>query len=138
MKENKPPAKRAVAGEWPLINESRLDELRALASQDFDFMKLIRLCEELNISSLEECCFAIANAYARPARSRAADLREKHFGEVANNYAGGGKSFKEAMHNDLRSASGRSRSIARRTAGASSTVKIAGFCMIKLTFSRSN
>jgi hypothetical protein len=59
MKENKPPAKRAVAGEWTLINESRLDELRALASQDFDFRKLIRLCEELNISSLEECCFAI-------------------------------------------------------------------------------
>ena len=58
MKENKPPVKPAVAGEWVLIADSRLDELRALTSSQFDFRKLIRLCEELNIVSREECHFA--------------------------------------------------------------------------------
>ena len=54
MKENKPPL-RAAAGEWVLIAESRLDELRALKSPQFDFKKLIRLCEEINAASREDC-----------------------------------------------------------------------------------
>ena len=38
-----------------LISESRLAELRALKSPDFDFRKLIRLCEELNTAFQEGC-----------------------------------------------------------------------------------
>lgn len=96
MKENKPPAKPAVAGEWVLIADSRLDELRALASPDFDFRKLIRLCEELNIASREECHFAKA-ALTRALVDHVPPLfGKKSFGEVANNYAGT-KSFREAI-----------------------------------------
>ncbi len=43
-----------------LIADSRLAELRALTSPQLDFRKLVRLCEELNISSREECRFATA------------------------------------------------------------------------------
>jgi hypothetical protein len=96
MKENKPPVKRAVAGEWVLIAESRLDELRALTSSQYDFRKLIRLCEELNIASREECHFATA-ALTRALIDHVPPLfGKKNFGEVANNYAGT-KSFREAM-----------------------------------------
>jgi hypothetical protein len=96
MKENKPPAKRAVAGEWMLIADSRLDELRALTSSQFDFKKLIRLCEELNIASREECHFATA-ALTRALVDHVPPLfGKKNFSEVANNYAGT-KSFREAM-----------------------------------------
>jgi hypothetical protein len=95
-KENKPPAKPGVAGEWVLIADSRLDELRALKSSQFNFRKLIRLCEELNIVSREECHFATA-ALTRALIDHVPPLfGKKNFGEVANNYAGT-KSFREAM-----------------------------------------
>jgi hypothetical protein len=54
-KENKPPKTPAKPGYMALISESRLAELRALKSPDFDFRKLIRLCEELNTAFQEEC-----------------------------------------------------------------------------------
>ena len=96
MKENKPPVNRVVAGEWVLIAESRLDELRALTSPLFDFRKLIRLCEELNIISREECHFATA-ALTRALVDHVPPLfGKKNFSEVTNNYAGT-KSFREAM-----------------------------------------
>lgn len=96
MKENKPPVKRVVAGEWVLIAESRLDELRALTSTQFDFRKLIRLCEELNIAASEECHFATA-ALTRALVDHVPPLfGKKNFSEVANNYTGT-KSFREAM-----------------------------------------
>ena len=99
MKENKPPLKRALAGKWVLIAESRLDELRALTSSKFDFRKLIRLCEELNINSREECHFATA-MLTRGLLDHVPPIFGKNaFSEVANNYGGGGgKSFKETMH----------------------------------------
>lgn len=96
MKENKPPLKAAVAGAWVLVADSRLDELRALKSPDFDFRKLIRLCEELNIASREECHFATA-ALTRALVDHVPPLfGKKNFSEVANNYAGA-RSFREAM-----------------------------------------
>lgn len=96
MKENKPPVKPALAGEWTLIADSRLDELRTLKSAQFDFRKLIRLCEELNIVSREECYFATA-ALTRALVDHVPPLfGKKNFSEVANNYAGA-RSFREAM-----------------------------------------
>jgi hypothetical protein len=54
MKEGQamlPAAKRVGSrGESSFIADSRIDELRKLPSPDFDFQKLIRLCEELNSS----------------------------------------------------------------------------------------
>jgi hypothetical protein len=51
--------KETVQVRRELIAESRLDELRALVSPRFDFRKLIRLCEELNIASREDCLLAV-------------------------------------------------------------------------------
>jgi len=96
-KENKPPVKPGVAGEWVLIADSRLDELRALTSSQFDFRKLIRLCEELNMASREECHFA-TGMLTRGLLDHVPPLfGVKSFSEVANNYVGGSKSFKDTM-----------------------------------------
>jgi hypothetical protein len=97
MKENKPPVKPVLAGKWVLIADSRLDELRALTSAQFDFRKLIRLCEELNIVSREECHFA-TGMLTRGLLDHVPPLfGVKSFSEVANNYVGGSKSFKDTM-----------------------------------------
>jgi hypothetical protein len=94
-KENKPPKTPAKPGYMTLISESRLAELRALTSPDFDFKKLIRLCEELNSAFQEECYFATA-MLARALLDHVPPIFDKkNFDEVANNY--GGKSFKGTM-----------------------------------------
>jgi hypothetical protein len=95
MKENKPPVKPAVAGEWTLIAESRLVELRALVSAEFDFRKLIRLCEELNINSREDCHFGTAMLTRGLLDHVPPVFGKTSFSEVANNY--GARSFKETM-----------------------------------------
>jgi hypothetical protein len=84
-----------VSGGSVLIAESRLEELRALKSSKFDFKKLIRLCEELNITSREECHLATA-MLTRSLLDHVPPLfGQKSFKEVANNY--GSRSFKDTM-----------------------------------------
>jgi hypothetical protein len=95
--ENKPPKTPAKPGYMTLISEIRLDELRSLKSPDFDFRKLIRLCEELNTSFQEEGYFATAMLTRGVFDHVPPVFGFKTFSEVANNYAGGGKSFKETM-----------------------------------------
>lgn len=105
MKENKPPAgKRAPVSDWTLIADSRLAELRELVSPDFDFKKLIRLCEELNIAFREQCYFATAMLTRGMLDHVPPLFGQKKFSEVASNY--GGQSFKGTMqhlHNASRS-----------------------------------
>lgn len=96
-KENKQPKSSGKSGYMTLISESRLAELRALMSPDFDFRKLIRLCEELNTAFQEECYFATAMLTRGLLNHVPPVFLCKTFSEVANNYAGGGKSFKETM-----------------------------------------
>jgi hypothetical protein len=95
MKENKPPKTPAKPGSMTLISESRLAELRALKSPDFDFRKVIRLCEELNIAFQEECYFATAMLIRALLDHVPPIFRKEKFDEVASNY--GGKSFKGTM-----------------------------------------
>lgn len=95
-KEDKPPLRPATAGAWPLIAESRLAELRALTSSQFDFRKLIRLCEELNTAYQQECYFATAMLTRALLDHVPPIFDKKNFDEVASNY--GGKSFKGTMH----------------------------------------
>lgn len=97
MKENKPPKNPAKPGYMALISEDRLSELRALSSPDFDFRKVIRLCEELNIAFQEECYLATAMLTRAVLDHVPSVLGFKTFAEVANNYSGGGRSFKETM-----------------------------------------
>jgi hypothetical protein len=81
-----------------VISETRLAQLRALSSTRFDFKKLIRLCEEINTAYSAECYFATA-MLTRGLLDHVPPIFGKNtFSEVANNYAGGGKSFKETMH----------------------------------------
>ena len=42
------------------IDPSRIEELKQLRSDKFDFSKMIRLCEELNVSFATESYFAVA------------------------------------------------------------------------------
>jgi|SRR5579884_534541 len=97
MKENKPPKPAAKAGYMALISESRLSELRALSSPDFDFRKLIRLCEELNFAFQEEGYLATAMLTRGLLDHVPPVFGCKTFSEVANNYPGGGRSFKETL-----------------------------------------
>lgn len=80
-----------------LIAESRLDELRALRSAQFDFRKLIRLCEELNIAAREDCLLAVGMLTRALLDHVPPVFGVRSFSEVANNYIGGSKSFKETM-----------------------------------------
>ena len=92
-----PAGKRpGTSGSLSLIAEDRINDLRKLSSPDFDFRKLIRLCEELNTSYDNGCLFATA-ALTRAALDHVPPLfGKKNFSEVANNY-GGAKSFRELM-----------------------------------------
>jgi hypothetical protein len=85
----------SIESSGTLIAESRLEELRGLMSADFDFTKLIRLCEELKIAAREECHFATAMLTRGLLDHVPPVFGKATFSEVANNY--GGRSFKELM-----------------------------------------
>jgi len=81
-----------------MIADSRLVELRSLVSVDFDFRKLVRLCEEMNSAYCQQCYYATAMLIRGLLDHVPPVFGLKTFSEVANNYSGGGRSFKEAMH----------------------------------------
>jgi hypothetical protein len=81
-----------------IVAESRLVELRSVVSADFDFRKLVRLCEEVNSAYGSQCYYATAMLIRGLLDHVPPVFGFKTFSEVANNYAGGGKSFKETMH----------------------------------------
>ena len=81
-----------------VIADSRLDELRMLASAQFDFAKLVRLCEEINSAYGQKCYFATAMLVRGLLDHVPPVFGKASFSEVANNYGGGGKSFRETMH----------------------------------------
>jgi hypothetical protein len=80
-----------------IIADSRLVELRMLSSPDLDFRKLVRLCEEINAAYSQHSYYATAMLTRGLLDHVPPVLGFKTFTEVANNYAGGGKSFKETM-----------------------------------------
>ena len=98
MKESQAKAAGASSGQLTLIADSRLAELQKLVSSDFDFRKLIRLCEELNTAYREGCYFATAMLMRGLLDHVPPLFGQASFKEVANNYGGGGKSFKDTMH----------------------------------------
>jgi hypothetical protein len=81
-----------------IVADSRLVELRTLASVDFDFGKLVRLCEEMQSAYDQQCYYATAMLIRGLLDHVPPVFGFKTFSEVANYYAGGGRSFKEAMH----------------------------------------
>jgi hypothetical protein len=86
------------------IDPNRIDELKNLTSTQFDFSKLIRLCEELNAAFASESYFAVAMLGRALVDHVPPVFSQSTFSEVANNYAGT-KSFKASMqtlHRSLR------------------------------------
>ncbi len=80
-----------------VIADSRLVELRSLTSSDFDFRKLVRMCEEINSVYALGCYYATAMLIRGLLDHVPPIFGLGTFREVSNNYAGGGKSFKESM-----------------------------------------
>jgi hypothetical protein len=90
-------AAHAAASRLTIIAESRIEELRGLLSPQFDFKKLVRLCEEINTTYGDGCYYATAMLTRGLLDHVPPIFGKATFGEVANNYSGGGKSFKDAM-----------------------------------------
>jgi hypothetical protein len=101
MKESQATAiarEHAAASRLTVIADTRLTELRALSSDQFDFKKLIRLCEEINTAYSDGCYFGTAMLTRGLLDHVPPIFGKSSFSEVANNYSGGGRSFKEAIH----------------------------------------
>jgi len=97
------------ATESAFVNEGRIKELREIASSNFDLSKLIRFCEELNISYANDCSLSVAMLGRAVLDHVPPIFDRKRFSEVVNNYEGS-QSFKKSMshlHNSLRSIANR-------------------------------
>jgi hypothetical protein len=81
------------------VDLSRLNDLRVVTSQQFDLTKLIRHCEELNKCYANECFLSVAMLIRAMLDHVPPIFGCKSFSEVANNYKGATKSFKESMQN---------------------------------------
>lgn len=89
------------------VNTERIEQLQKLSDSNFDFIKLIRICEEINICYNLDCFYAVGNLLRSLIDHIAPVLGHTTFKEVANNYSGS-KSFREAMQhleNSLRKVS---------------------------------
>lgn len=78
------------------VDATRIEELKSLEGKSFDFSKLIRMCEELNICFAEGCYLAVAMLVRSVLDHVPPIFGCNGFAEVANNY-NGSKSFKESM-----------------------------------------
>ena len=79
-----------------LVDPSRIEELKQLNADKFDFSKLIRMCEELNVSFATECHFAVAMLTRAILDHVPPIFGARTFSDVSNHY-GGSKSFKASM-----------------------------------------
>jgi hypothetical protein len=91
-------AEVGVAGtvQTNFVDETRLQDLRALNQTAFDLRRLIAMCEELNTCARSDCLHAIAMLTRAIIDHVPPIFNAKNFDEVANNY-GGSKSFKDSM-----------------------------------------
>lgn len=76
------------------VSETRIQELKAIKSRRVDLTKLIRLCEEINITHANSLNLATA-ILLRAILDHIPPYPEASFKEVASGY--GGKSFKDTM-----------------------------------------
>jgi len=79
------------------IDEDRIKQLRAIESHQFDLLKLIQLCQEINYCYKGESYFAVAMLVRMLLDHVPPIFGFKTFNEVANNYEG--KSFRKAAQN---------------------------------------
>ncbi len=79
------------------VDPDRINELKSKKCEYYDLSKLIRLCEELNISFAGECYLSMVMLTRAILDHVPPIFKCKSFSEVANNYSGS-KSFKQAMN----------------------------------------
>jgi hypothetical protein len=90
------PVRPPTLGVHRFVSEDRIAELRVLKPAAFDLRKLVRLCEELNVTYSEGALLATA-MLTRSLLDHVPPLfGVTSFSQVASNYAGT-RSFKEAM-----------------------------------------
>jgi hypothetical protein len=78
------------------VDPKRIEELKQVRNSKFDLSRLVRLCEEINMSFATECHFSVAMLTRAILDHVSPIFGFDSFTEVANNYAGA-KSFKESM-----------------------------------------
>ncbi len=86
------------------VSLERIVELEAIPSPDFDLLKLVRLCEELNVCYVRDCFLSVAMLVRAIIDHVPPIFGCANFSAVANNYRGA-KSFKKSMehlHKSLR------------------------------------
>ncbi len=83
-------------GALNFISEARIAQLRALSSSSFDLRKLVRLCEEINISYRGGALLAAAMLTRAILDHVPPIFGVMAFSQVASNYTGS-RSFKETM-----------------------------------------
>lgn len=78
------------------VSPSRLAEVRALSSANWDVTRLVRLIEELNNAHAHSCYMSVAMLVRALTDHIPPVFNCKNFTEVANNYSGG-QSFRGSM-----------------------------------------
>lgn len=81
------------------VDPDRIAELKEISHPEFDLRKLVRFCEDLNLCFATECYLAVAMLTRALIDHVPPVFGCQSFAELANNYAGGSKSFKESMRN---------------------------------------
>src|SRR5207244_1781377 len=87
------PVKLPTAG-GTYVAMSRLEELRSLPAQPCDLVKLVELLREINVCHAHRCYFSLAALVRTVLNHIPPIFKFTTFAEVANNYGGGGTSFK--------------------------------------------
>lgn len=80
----------------PFVSPVRIGALRTLKSSSFDFTRLARMCEELNLAHEAGALLALAMLQRAIVDHVPPVFGVKSFAEVVNNYSGG-RSFSEQM-----------------------------------------
>lgn len=96
QQQTKPLEFAAAAIKPPYVNPMRIVELQQLRGQIWDYSKLIRLCEELNIANEKDCHYAVAMLVRAITDHVPPLFKVASFKQVVANY-NGSKSFKDAM-----------------------------------------
>lgn len=94
----KPPQLSTQVEKPPYVDEQRINDLKSVTSPKFDLSRLIRLCEEINLSHQNDCYMSIAMAVRAILDHIPPLFGFTTFSQVASNY-GGAKSFKDSMNN---------------------------------------
>ena len=79
----------------PFVDQTRIEELQNISSQEFDLMKLIQLCKELNICYANDAFLSVTMLTRTVLNHVPPIFGYTKFEDVANQYQG--SSFKKSM-----------------------------------------